>query len=116
MKKAEALSCASTSDRWKMPLTAATSGSTSEVMNPQAKNRQVTTTKALVTPAFRLCCTLCFPHDRRRAWQRKIGRTSRSVSVNGVIMAKLSAHLVEKPWGRTELPPRFGDTGGRRIG
>jgi len=31
-------------------------------------------------------------------------------------MAKLSAHLVEKPWGRTELPPPFGDTGGRRIG
>jgi mannose-6-phosphate isomerase len=31
-------------------------------------------------------------------------------------VAKLSAHLVEKPWGRTELPPPFGDTGGRRIG
>src|SRR3954449_3734198 len=58
MKKADALSCASTSERWKMPLTAATSGSTSEVMKPQAKNRQVTTTKALVTLAFRLCCTL----------------------------------------------------------
>jgi mannose-6-phosphate isomerase len=31
-------------------------------------------------------------------------------------VTKLGAHLVEKPWGRTELPPRFGDTGGRRIG
>jgi mannose-6-phosphate isomerase len=31
-------------------------------------------------------------------------------------MTKLGAHLVEKPWGRTELPPAFGDTGGRRIG
>ena len=29
---------------------------------------------------------------------------------------KLAAQHVEKPWGRTELPPIFGDTGGRRIG
>lgn len=29
---------------------------------------------------------------------------------------KLAARLVEKPWGRTELPPIFGDGGGRRIG
>ena len=41
-KKAEALNCASTSLSENMPLTAATSGSTSEVMKPQAKNRQVT--------------------------------------------------------------------------
>lgn len=31
-------------------------------------------------------------------------------------MTKLSARLVEKPWGRTELPAMFGDTGGRKIG
>jgi mannose-6-phosphate isomerase len=29
---------------------------------------------------------------------------------------KLATHLVEKPWGRTSLPPMFGDPGGRRIG
>ena len=29
---------------------------------------------------------------------------------------KLEPKLVEKPWGRTELPQMFGDTGGRRIG
>lgn len=31
-------------------------------------------------------------------------------------MTKLGAHMVEKPWGRTDLPPPFGSTGGRRIG
>jgi mannose-6-phosphate isomerase len=29
---------------------------------------------------------------------------------------KLSKHLVEKPWGRTDIPAEFGDMGGRRIG
>jgi mannose-6-phosphate isomerase len=29
---------------------------------------------------------------------------------------KLDGRLVEKPWGRTELPLGFGDTGGKRIG
>ncbi len=29
---------------------------------------------------------------------------------------KLSKHLVEKPWGRTDIPQTFGDMGGRRIG
>ena len=29
---------------------------------------------------------------------------------------KLDTHQVEKPWGRTELPPVFGATDGRRIG
>ena len=29
---------------------------------------------------------------------------------------KLERKFVEKPWGRTELPKTFGDTGGRRIG
>lgn len=29
---------------------------------------------------------------------------------------KLSKHLVEKPWGRTDIPAQFGDMGGRRIG
>src|SRR3546814_12247021 len=48
MKKANALSCASTFDRLKMPFTAATSGSTSEVMNPQAKNNVVTEANAPV--------------------------------------------------------------------
>ena len=32
------------------------------------------------------------------------------------LSTRLPAHLVEKPWGRTQLPPMFGDTGGRRIG
>jgi mannose-6-phosphate isomerase len=31
-------------------------------------------------------------------------------------VTKLTAHLVEKPWGRTELPSMFGSTGGRKIG
>src|SRR3546814_4973312 len=48
MKKANALSCASTFDRLKMPFTAATSGSASEVMNPQAKNNVVTEANAPV--------------------------------------------------------------------
>jgi mannose-6-phosphate isomerase len=29
---------------------------------------------------------------------------------------KLRKHLVEKPWGRTDVPIEFGDMGGRRIG
>jgi len=29
---------------------------------------------------------------------------------------KLERRLVEKPWGVTQLPPAFGDTGGARIG
>lgn len=29
---------------------------------------------------------------------------------------KLRPHQVEKPWGRTEIPPVFGSTGGKRIG
>ncbi len=29
---------------------------------------------------------------------------------------KLSKHLVEKPWGRTDIPAAFGDMDGRRIG
>ena len=29
---------------------------------------------------------------------------------------KLSKQLVEKPWGRTDIPAAFGDMGGRRIG
>ena len=29
---------------------------------------------------------------------------------------KFKAHQVEKPWGRTEIPGVFGNTGGRRIG
>src|SRR5947199_2014141 len=29
---------------------------------------------------------------------------------------KLATRQVEKPWGRTALPPPFGDIGGRRIG
>ncbi len=29
---------------------------------------------------------------------------------------KLDKHLVEKPWGRTDIPSAFGDMGGRRIG
>lgn len=29
---------------------------------------------------------------------------------------KLNKHLVEKPWGRTDVPAAFGDMGGRRIG
>lgn len=29
---------------------------------------------------------------------------------------KLQKHLVEKPWGRTDIPAAFGDMGGRQIG
>jgi len=29
---------------------------------------------------------------------------------------KFHSHQVEKPWGRTEIPPVFGSTGGKRIG
>lgn len=29
---------------------------------------------------------------------------------------KLSKHLVEKPWGRADIPAEFGDNGGRRVG
>lgn len=29
---------------------------------------------------------------------------------------RLQAHIVEKPWGRTDVPPGFGDFGDRRIG
>src|SRR3546814_10768749 len=46
MKKADADSCASASLNVKIPFTAATSGSISEVMKPQAKNSTVTAAKA----------------------------------------------------------------------
>ena len=46
MKKADADNCASASLSVKMPFTAATSGSISEVMKPQAKNSTVTAAKA----------------------------------------------------------------------
>lgn len=29
---------------------------------------------------------------------------------------QLTKHLVEKPWGRTDIPSAFGDMGGKRIG
>lgn len=29
---------------------------------------------------------------------------------------KLATHLVEKPWGRTDLPAQFAATTGRQIG
>ncbi len=47
MKKANAAACAWKSVSVKMPFTAATSGSISEVMNPQAKNSVVTAAKAI---------------------------------------------------------------------
>ena len=50
MKKADAESCACTSVRSKMPFTAATSGSISDVMKPQAKNNVVTAAKAAAVP------------------------------------------------------------------
>src|SRR5690606_40370496 len=49
MKNANAESCACRSVSVKMPFTAATSGSISEVMNPQAKNSVVTATNAART-------------------------------------------------------------------
>jgi mannose-6-phosphate isomerase len=33
-----------------------------------------------------------------------------------VAAMELTPRFVEKPWGRTDLPPDFGDIGGRRIG
>ena len=29
---------------------------------------------------------------------------------------KFKKHLVDKPWGRTDIPPEFGTLGGRRVG
>src|SRR5690606_11472858 len=49
MKKAKAESCASVSERTNIPFTAATSGSSSEVMKPQAKNTVVTAMNAART-------------------------------------------------------------------
>ena len=49
MKKAKAESCACRSVSVKMPFTAATSGSISEVMKPHAKNSVVTATNAART-------------------------------------------------------------------
>lgn len=48
MKKAEADNCASASLSVKIPFTAATRGSISEVMKPQAKNKTVTAAKAAI--------------------------------------------------------------------
>jgi len=39
----------------------------------------------------------------------------RLIADNGGPM-KLTKHLVEKPWGRTDIPAAFGDMGDRRIG
>lgn len=33
-----------------------------------------------------------------------------------VMLIRLETVVVEKPWGRTDIPPAFGDFGGRRIG
>src|SRR5690606_17035249 len=52
MKKAKAESCASRLLSVKMPFTAATSGSISEVMKPQAKNSVVTAMNAARTVAL----------------------------------------------------------------
>ena len=65
MKKAKAMNCASKRLRVKMPFTAATNGSLRAVMKPQAKNRQVTIMKALVTPRLVRCCTLDSPLELR---------------------------------------------------
>ncbi|KTE21749.1 phosphoheptose isomerase [Sphingopyxis sp. H050] len=32
------------------------------------------------------------------------------------MLTRLETIVVEKPWGRTDIPPAFGDFGGRRIG
>jgi len=32
------------------------------------------------------------------------------------MLTRLETIIVEKPWGRTDIPPTFGDFGGRRIG
>src|SRR5688572_10387914 len=78
MKKADALSCASRLLSWKMAFTAATRGSTSEVMKPHAKNRQVTIAYALVTVAERPsdCATLLSPDLARHWWQLRTSVTS----------------------------------------
>src|SRR3978361_971921 len=49
-KKEKAVNWARKSVRQKMPFTAVTTGSFNEVMNPQAKNRVVTTRKAASAP------------------------------------------------------------------
>src|ERR1044072_5166236 len=54
MKKAKVAALASKVLSVKMPFTAATSGSTSEVMKPQAKNRTVTAANAGPAPAVDL--------------------------------------------------------------
>ena len=33
-----------------------------------------------------------------------------------LMLTRLETIVVEKPWGRTDIPPAFGDFGGRRIG
>src|SRR3954471_15242900 len=98
MKKAKALSWARKSVRQKMPFTAVTTGSFSEVMKPQAKNRVVTIMNAAVAPPafaptiplpFRLCPEglgdMPAPRQEGRARGHKM---------------KLQARQVEKPWGR----------------
>ena len=32
------------------------------------------------------------------------------------MLTRLPPHIVEKPWGRTDIPAAFGDFGERRIG
>ena len=66
MKKAKAMNCASKRLSVKMPFTAATSGSFSAVMKPQAKKRHVTMMNAPVTPAdWRCCCKQNSPRKLR---------------------------------------------------
>src|SRR3546814_9344892 len=74
MKKADADSCASASLNVKIPFTAATSGSISEVMKPQAKNSTVTAAKAAM--AFDR------PPGLAVAW---LGRFIRNILVAGTI-------------------------------
>src|SRR6478735_7031711 len=60
MKNAEAESCACRLVSVKIPFTAATSGSISEVMNPQAKNSVVTATNAARTVGLLIRYSLPF--------------------------------------------------------
>lgn len=59
--------------------------------------------------------------SRIRALERslRIGPVLDAGSVNphlAVMVTRLETIVVEKPWGRTDIPRAFGDFGGRRIG
>src|ERR1044072_5501344 len=117
MKKAKVAALASKVLSVKMPFTAATSGSTSEVMKPQAKNRTVTAANAGPAPAVDLSVAI-------RLSLTVIGPASvmplvlDPVCPISALPTTLTDQKTDRPMGEPDAeppPPRLDCPAGRRF-